>query len=105
MFWGEHVLVLQPSRFPVMFPRRETNASELRRVWIDGTWAATLLGTAAVKAAQKQEMSERVQDDQGEREKHVHMTHVVISAEQSAVLCSQLEVFPSFLNLFRKIRS
>jgi len=37
--------------------------------------------------------------------KHVYVTYVVINAQQSAVLCSQLKEFPSFLNLFRKIHS
>jgi len=34
--------------------------------------------------------------------KHVYVTYVVINAQQSAVLCSQLKVFPSFLNLFEE---
>jgi hypothetical protein len=58
-----------------------------------------------VKATDKQEMSERVQYGQGEGPQRVYVTHVVINTQQSAVLCSQMEVFPSFLNLFRKIHS
>jgi len=52
-----------------------------------------------VKATDKQELSEKVQDGQGEGTKHFHVTHVVINAQQSAVLSSQLKVFPFLFKL------